>query len=239
IMKYYRYPGNKIFVTHPAVDDRYFGLTSSKDAKKTVAGIIGEDFPFILHLSSLQPRKNVPLIVAAFARLKESNGSSLAKQNDLKLVIVGDRSGYNYDKKIEEEIANQIRNGNLKKGDVIITGYQPKEILPYFYKAAKIFVFPSVYEGFGIPLLEAMVSKTPVIASNIGSLKEVGGKAPIYINLEDEERADKIREAMEDLLENDARKAKKISLGLEQAKRFSWKKLAEKTMEVYESILSV
>jgi glycosyltransferase involved in cell wall biosynthesis len=251
ILKYYHYPKDKIFVTHPAIDKRLFAAKIKFGAKKAVQKAIGNKNPFILHISSLQPRKNVPLVIAAFAKLKKYWQKNNSDWGNTKLVLVGDKKGYNYDKKIDEEILKQLQDdlsteftphldaglrAGLKKDDVIITGYLPAKLLPAVYREASVFIFPSVYEGFGIPLLEAMASKIPVIASNIGSLKEVGGEAAVFVDLKRKDNVERIAKVINDLLEDKKLREEKIKLGLERVKLFNWTEMAKKTLEVYEKI---
>lgn len=155
IVREYHCPEEKISVAYPAVDSRYFHFLSQKKAKHEVKEILGGDFPFLFHVSSLQPRKNVPLIISAFGKAKKKFKKN-SPWKKLKLVIVGDKKAHNFDEKIEAEIVRQVRTGNVELGDILITGYQPLEKLPILYQAAEIFIFPSAYEGFGIPLVESM-----------------------------------------------------------------------------------
>lgn len=238
IVEHYNCPANKIFVTHPAVDSRYFFFASQKKAKKEVLKIIGGDFPFILHISSLQPRKNVPLVISAFAKLKEKWRKNHSRWQKMKLIIVGDRKAHNYDKSIDGEILKQVQNNNIKISDVVITGYQPANKLPYFYKSSEVFVFPSAYEGFGIPLLEAMASETPIIASDIGVFKEVVKEAAILVDIKKKDCEERLEEAIRRLIENKSLREKKIMLGLERKGVFRWKELAEKTLKVYEKVVN-
>jgi len=233
IAKYYGYPSDRIYVTYPAVDERVFGINTNQVSKKEVNKVIGGDYPFIFHLSSLQPRKNVPLIISGFAKVKAQWLQANYPWANTKLVIVGNNKGHNYDNLINETIA---RLGLSK--DVIMTGFLPTEILPSFYRESLVFVFPSDYEGFGIPILEAMACKTPVIASNIGSLKEVGGEAALYIDLKKSEGkvVNDLASAMQALIENKELRKGKIMLGLERVKLFNWANLAKKTLEIYENL---
>lgn len=230
IEKYYHCPADKVFAIHPAVEERYFRLGGRKEAEAKVAGIIGNHSPFILHISSLQPRKNVPLIISAFGKIKKD------LSNNLKLVIVGKKGGHNYDLGIDEEIHKQIKKGCIKDDDITITGYQSTELLPYFYQAAKICIFPSSYEGFGLPIVESMASGTPVVASNIKVFKEIAGNAATLINIGSKNKSAKLASAIKELLENNRLREEKIKTGMEQAKNFSWKKMAEQTMEIYKSL---
>jgi len=231
IVKYYKCPEAKIQVTYPAVDTRFFFSVEEKEAKKLAAEIVGGDFPFVLHISSLQPRKNVPLVISAFTKLKQEWRKQASRLKETKLVIVGEKNGYNYDEKIDE-----VLNPSPERDDIIMTGYQLASKLPHLYRAASAFVFPSSYEGFGIPILEAMASETPVVASNIGTFREVAGEAAILVDLKKKQTEEKLKEALKNLLENKKLREEKIKLGLERVKLFNWKKLAEKTLEIYESI---
>jgi len=231
IIKYYKYPAKKIFVTYPAVDDRFFSILSERKAKKETGKILGGDFPFILHISSLQPRKNVPLLILAFSLLKKEWQKNNSPWENTKLVVIGSRKGHNYDKKIDELIAKHRLEKEIK-----ITGYQRSEKLPYFYKSALVSVFPSAYEGFGLPLVESMASGTPIVVSNIGVFQEVAGRAATYITLAKKNRTKELKKAIEELIQNKKLRRNRIKLGIERRKQFSWNKLAEKTLEVYEKI---
>jgi len=120
---------------------------------------------------------------------------------------------------------------NLDK-DVLIPGYVPEEDLPRFYSAAELFVFPSLYEGFGLPVLEAMACGAPVIAQNSSSIPEVVGDAGILIDSADFD--DTLVQVMEDLLADPARRQLLREKGLERAKQFSWQKTALETLKIYE-----
>jgi len=235
IVREYRCPEEKVFVAGPAVDARYFHSQSQKVAKAEVEKVLGGGFPFLLHVSSLQPRKNTPLIISAFGKAKKQfkNNPTWKK---LKLVIVGDKNAYNFDEKIESEIQKQFKMGNIGLGDVIITGYQPMDKLPSFYQAAEIFIFPSAYEGFGIPLIESMACGTPVIASDIPVFKEVAGNAAVFVDIGKKNKVDKMAEAIGKLLENKQYRDEQVKLGQERAKMFNWSQLAQKTLEIYEKL---
>ena len=228
IIKFYKFPTEKIFVTNPAVDLRLFKVEKEEQKKDKIQAILGGKFPYILHLSSMQPRKNVPLIIKAFTLLKEKNNFK-----NLKLVLVGGKNGYNYDKKIDEI----LENSPVKK-DIIFTGYISENDLPDFYRKSSLFVFPSSYEGFGIPLLEAMANGAPIISSDIPSFLEIdGGKniiTKINIDKKEPETARELSREIENILENSKAREEKIAKGLERVKEFTWENLAKKTLEVYE-----
>ena len=118
---------------------------------------------------------------------------------------------------------------------VHFTGYVEEEDLPAVYNGADLFVFPSLYEGFGLPVLEAMASGTPVITSNCSSLPEVGGDAAILIDPYD---VDAIAEAMQQVLLNPTLAASLRVKGLAHAKKFSWERTAQETIAVYERVLA-
>ncbi len=126
---------------------------------------------FVLHVGTLQPRKNIPVLIEAMARLDDS---------ELKLVLVGGK-GWLYD-----DIFRQVQALELA-GRVIFTGYVPDDDLPLWYNAAELLVFPSVYEGFGLPVLEAMACGTPVIAANSSSIPEAVGDAGLLFDPDDGE----------------------------------------------------
>lgn len=174
---------------------------------------------YILFVGTLEPRKNIFTIINSFRKI-------LYYYPNIKLVIVG-KKGWLY-----QEILKKVRNERLQ-GNVIFTDYVKDEYLPALYKGAKAFLFPSLYEGFGIPVLEAMTVGCPVITSNLSSLPEVAGNAGILINpLDEEEIADSILI----LLNNEDKRKELIINGKKRAESFSWEKTAEKTIKVYEKI---
>jgi len=124
-----------------------------------------------------------------------------------------------------------IRDLNLEE-DVLVPGYVPEQDLPIFYNAADVFVFPSLYEGFGLPVLEAMACGAPVVALNSSSIPEVVGDAGILIDPVDVDGA--LVRALEDLLTDPSRRQLLRERGLKRAKQFSWQKAAVETLKIYE-----
>lgn len=170
--------------------------------------------PYILYVGTLQPRKNIPTLIKAFKLFSMNNPQ-------FQLVITG-KKGWLYD-----EIFNEVRNQGLEQ-KIIFTGYVPDEELPTLYKNAFCFVLPSLYEGFGIPLLEAMSFKCPVISSNTSSLPEIGGDACLYFDPRDEnELVEKLEKLKDSKLRDELSKK-----GSERIKLFSWEKCATQTLEV-------
>lgn len=183
------------------------------------------NYPFILYAGNIKPQKNIPRLVEAFAVLK-GELSSHPIYSDLRLIIIGD------------EISKfpSVRHAVIRtrvEQSVRFLGFVPINTLRIFYKAAAAFVFPSLYEGFGLPPLEAMACGVPVITSNVSSLPEVVGNAAIIVNPENVfEIARGIREA---LLDEEARR-RCIQRGYEQVRRFSWRSTAEQVLDVYREV---
>jgi len=219
VMKYLKAPEEKIKVIYNGKDERFKPLNQKEvDKFKEKSNF---NFPFILYVGVLQPRKNVPTLIKAYYKLKTDGTKH-------KLVIAGGK-GWQY-----KEIFETIERLNLQK-DVIFTEHIPDDDLPKLYNAADLFVFPSIYEGFGLPPLEAMACGIPVIASNAGSLPEVVGDAGIKVNPYD---VDGLAKAMHEVLNNDGLRQDMIEKGLKRAKMFSWAKCAKEVLEVYEEVIS-
>lgn len=213
-------PEEKITVIHEAADEKYQLITESN----VIATIrrkyqIGDD-PFILHVGTLEPRKNLPFLVRAFALAKKD------RQLPEKLVITG-KKGWYY-----EGLFQLVDELKLNE-EIIFTGYVEDDDLPAIYNAAKLFAFPSLYEGFGLPPLEAMASGTPVISSNTSSMPEVVGEAGILLPPENEQAW---AEAMTRVLTDEKLWQSMREQGLAQAKKFSWSKCARETIAVYEKV---
>lgn len=179
--------------------------------------------PYILFVGTLEPRKNIINLIRAYNILPTS-----LKRN-YQLVICG-KKGWYY-----EEIFRTVSELNLE-GNVIFTGYVPDKDIPLLMSGAEIFVYPTFYEGFGLPPLEAMSCGTPVISSNVSSIPEVVGDAGILINPNDTEE---LSNAIMRILNDENLKRQLISRGLQQAKKFSWEKTAKETLDVYNKISTI
>jgi glycosyltransferase involved in cell wall biosynthesis len=217
LIRYFNIPEEKIKVILLAADEKFKPLNNEEiDEFKQEYNL---NFPFILYVGTLEARKNILTLIRAFYKLKKKN-------IHYKLVITG-KKGWKY-----KEIFKTIDKLNLQN-DIIFTGYVPEEDLPALYKAADLFVYPSIYEGFGLPPLEAMACGTPVITSNTSSLPEVVGDAGIMVDPYD---VDGLARAMYKALTNERLRKEMTKKGLERAKMFSWEKCARETLEVYEEV---
>ena len=211
VHRFFGVPLKQIDVVVPGVDSIYGPLPEAEIAafrqKQGVAR-------FVLHVGTLQPRKNIPVLIEAMARLDDS---------ELKLVLVGGK-GWLYD-----EIFRQVQTLGLE-ARVIFTGYVPDEDLPLWYNAAELLVFPSVYEGFGLPVVEAMACGTPVIAASRSSIPEAVGEAGLLFNPNDVETlANQITAVLTDIdLQHKLRQQ-----GLKHAQTFSWARAGQETAVVY------
>jgi glycosyltransferase involved in cell wall biosynthesis len=182
-------------------------------------------YPFLLYAGRISPHKNVVRIIEAFSALK----AELEKEGkfpDLKLIIIGDELSKHPD------LRRTVIRGGVQN-DVRFMGFVPIEMLRVFYDAAKIFVFPSLYEGFGLPPLEAMAHGTPVVTSNTSSLPEVVGNAAVLVN---PENVFEIMRALHRVLLDQPVREKFKQRGYEQVKKFSWETSARQIIEVYESV---
>ena len=173
---------------------------------------------YILYVGNVKPHKNLVRALKAF---------SLLKDNNIKFKIVGKKDGF-ITKDIEiDKLAKHLKNR------VEFTGYVSDDELKKLYKKAKIFLFPSLYEGFGIPPFEAMASGTPVISSNVASLPEVCGDSAYYVNPYD---VNDIAKGMETVLKDEELQKELIQKGLERVKLYSWEKSANKLIKIIEGL---
>src|SRR5207244_3509152 len=181
--------------------------------------------PFLLYAGRISPHKNLVRIIEAFSALK----TELEKDNkfpDLKLIIIGDELSKHPD----------LRRTVIKSGvqnDVRFLGFVPIEVLQIFYDTAKVFVFPSLYEGFGLPPLVGMSHGSPLVTSNASSLPEVVGNAAVLVN---PENVFEIMRASHRVLIDQSLREKLKQRGYEQAKRFSWDTSARSVLRVYEQV---
>ncbi len=215
VMRILRVPPERVFVTPEAAGPAFRPQDASAiEAARRRYGLAG---PFLLSVGSLEPGKNRERLLLAFARLRAQGlGHTLA---------VAGQQAWRYEG--EEPLARRLGLGDA----VRFLGYVPQADLPALYSAADLFVFPSLYEGFGLPALEALACGTPVVASNVSALPEVMGDAALLVHPFDVEG---LAAAMERLLRDDALRADLRERGLQRAAEFSWERTARETLAVYE-----
>jgi len=225
IQRLFNIPESQIEVVYNAIDER-FRVGHATDAdRELIAERYQCNYPFILYAGRISPHKNVVRIIEAFSALK----AELEKEGlfpDLKLIIIGDELSKHPDLR-RTVIRSRMQN------DVRFMGFVPIEVLRIFYDAAKIFVFPSLYEGFGLPPLEAMAHGTPVVTSNTSSLPEVVGNAAVLVN---PENVFEIMRALHRVLLDQALRDKLKQRGYEQATKFSWEASARQILAVYQDV---
>lgn len=207
----------KIKVVYSGVNERFYPVED-----KMIIGRIKDKYGiknrYILYVGNIEPKKNLVRLVEAFSQLKNSI-------DGYNLVIGG--GGWDFDR-----VFQKVNELNLQE-EVIFTGYVSDEDLPTLYSGAEIFVFPSLYEGFGLPVIEAMACATPVITSNIASLPELARDAGILI---DPFKVEDIAGAMYQLLTDTNLKIELRGKGLQRANLFSWEKTARETLAVYKEL---
>ncbi len=206
----------KVSVIYPGLSDRFNRVSDEEiEAFRAKKGLPKK---FILHVGTLQPRKNLPLLIDAFHQ---------ANLSDTELVFAGGK-GWFY-----EEIFSTVKELGLES-KIHFPGYVSDEELPLWYAAADLLVFPSKYEGFGMPIVEAMGCGTPVIASNASAMPEAIGDAGLLF---DPQNSAELAKSISSLLENDVQMAKMREAGFLQAKKFSWEVAGEQTAAVYVDLI--
>lgn len=219
IIKTYKIDPKKVTVCYPGYNEELFRPVSDKQKIAQVLDKYQIDSPYILFIGTVQPRKNLKRLIQAMVKI-----------DNLKLVVVGKTSGEGRQAWKFEEIVELPKKLEIED-KVIFTGFVPNEDMLYLLNGATAFVLPSLWEGFGIPVVDAMACGVPVIVSNTSSLPEVAGKAGLYV---DPNSVDQIEQAIR-LISTDKKMHAKLSkLALEQAKKFSWKKMAKQLIEVLE-----
>jgi len=217
-------PDDKIAVIHEAVAPE-FGVAPEPSAVGAVVRRYGIRRPYCLFVGNLEPRKNLNRLIEAFALLK-ARGSQGSGSHQL--VLAGTRAW------LYSGIFRAVEAHGLAS-EVVFTGYVAPGDLPALYAGAACFVFPSVYEGFGLPVLEAMSAGTPVVASRAGAIPEVAGDAALLV---DAGRAPEIAEAIEAVLGDAALRARLVARGRARAQTFTWEAVARQTLAIYESVHS-
>jgi len=211
-------PAGNVTVIHSGVEPRFQPITDQA-ALETVRQRYNLPERFILSVGTLQPRKNFTMLIEAFSRLKLGIGN-------WKLVIAGGK-GWLY-----EDIFARVEDLGLQ-GEVLFPGFVADEDLPALYNLAEVLALPSLYEGFGLPPLEAMACGTPVVTSNTSSLPEIVGDAGLMVEPAD---VDKLAEAMGRLLEDGDLHREMVQRGLARAREFTWERAARQLLAVYERV---
>jgi glycosyltransferase involved in cell wall biosynthesis len=188
--------------------------------QERLARMYGIDSPFILYVGRIQARKNLPRLVEAYARLRKQG-------LEAKLVLAGKKDWQS------EQLLEKIKELGLE-ACVIFPGFVPVDDLPLFYNAAEVFVFPSFFEGFGLPVVESMASGVPTITSFGSSLEEVAGDGALLVDPRD---TGSIAEALGQLLGNPGLRSELASRGLKRSAEFKAGNLAKKALEVYRSLV--
>lgn len=201
---------------HHGVDEAYFCGQGQAPAMREKYGL----GPYIFFIGTLQYRKNLPRLIAAFAQVKREH------QIPHKLVLAG-RDGWG------AELVYQAVAEHGMETEVVFPGYVPEEDLPGLYAGAALYAYPSLHEGFGIPILEAMASGTFVLTANVFSMPEVAGDAAILIDPED---TDSIADGMFQALSDRSLREELIAKGKLRAKEFTWQRTAESTVDFYHSL---
>lgn len=214
----YTHTKKDIEVIYNAIDFTKFNIIKEQTILTKVQNKYLLPKEFLLFVGNVKPHKNIKKLLLAI------------KDINVNLVIVGKKDGFITG---DDELKNLIESNNLNSR-VFFTGYVEDEDIPAIYNLAKIFVFPSLYEGFGIPLLEAQACGTPVVCSSVASLPEVGGKDSVLYC--DPYNVSDIKEKITLVLNDSALQKELIKKGFENIKKFSWEKSATKIIEIIERL---
>ncbi len=216
ILRFFDVPADKVSVIYNAIDERFLAPANA-ERMELVRQRYQLDHPFVLYVGNIKPHKNIERLIDAFGRARSQCG------DDVKLIIIGDEiSKY-------PALRQSVHKHKLDK-HVRFLGFQPMETLAAVYRLARAFVFPSLYEGFGLPPLEAMACGAPVVTSNVSSLPEVAGGAALLVDPYD---ADAIANGIVQAVTDEALRADLIRRGLERAHSFSWPQSVKKIHEIY------
>jgi glycosyltransferase involved in cell wall biosynthesis len=221
ILRYFRVPESRIDVIYNAIDDRFW-----QEPTAVEIGSVRERYrltdPFVLYAGNIKPHKNLERLIEAFHLMRHDN-PDLA---NVQLLIIGDEiSKY-------ATLRRAVHRHKLHK-HVRFFGFVSDQTLAALYRLADVFVFPSLYEGFGLPPLEAMASGTPVVVSNVSSLPEVVGDAAVLVDPHD---VGSIVDGLRLVLTDPVRAEEMRRKGLERAREFSWERSVARTLEVYKRV---
>jgi len=220
ILRFFSVKPEKITVIYNAIDERFRTLPTDETVGRVRERYQLED-PFVLYVGNVKPHKNVERLIDAFALVRR-------RSDGLKLMIIGDEISK------FQTLRRAVHRHNLHK-HVRFLGFVPEDTLSVLYRLASVFVFPSLYEGFGLPPLEAMACGTPVITSNVSSLPEVVADAAVLV---DPHNSEEIAGAIRRVLSDPALSAELRAKGLARAQAFSWHRSVAQTLEIYKEVAS-
>ncbi len=221
----YSAPDPKFLDTHPPAAARGAGPDVWEMEKKRLLERYQIDYPFLLYSGRIRPHKNIPRLIEAFAVVR-GEMENHPKYRNLRLLIIGDEISKH------PEVRRTVIQTRTEQA-VRFLGFVPFDTLKVFYTTAEAFVFPSLYEGFGLPPLEAMASGTPVICSNASSLSEAVGDAAMIIN---PENVFDIARGIREVLLDPALRAQLVEAGFRQVRHFSWNRAATEVLEAYREV---
>ena len=216
-VKHFGLSPHRISVIPYGIDERFL-TTATDDHLATTRRKYGIDGPYILAVGDIHPRKNLGRLFEAFSIMSHRDG--------LKLVLVGKPLWKT------SELFDSIKRSGLEDC-VVATGYVDAADLPPLYQAANVFCYPSLYEGFGFPIIEGMASGVPVAASRASSCPDVGGDAVAYF---DPTSVEDIAGTLDRLVSDDELRNRLVLAGWKRVREFSWEKTARQTMDVYRSL---
>lgn len=209
---------HKIHVAPPGRDENLQPVRDEKVLEK-----FGIQSPYFLYVGTIEPRKNLNLLLEAYAQFRSKTG------HRRQLVIAG-KKGWKY-----ESFFRTLQHNRYRQ-DIVLTGFVSQRELAVLYTMAQLFIYPSLYEGFGLPILEAMACGTPVLASRSSSLPEVGGEAALYF---DPKSADELSGLMVEMIENPEKSQLYASRGKERAAAFNWQKTAKMLISRLEKLIEI
>ncbi|MBI4036751.1 glycosyltransferase family 4 protein [Candidatus Daviesbacteria bacterium] len=218
IVDQYRIDKSKITVAYPGYDQGVFNTNIGDDRVKQVLTEFSIEGAYIIYIGTVQPRKNLIRLIEAVGRIE-----------DIKLIVVGKTKGKGKQGWMYEDILKRPKELGIEDR-VIFTGFVETEKLPPLIKGAVAFIQPSLYEGFGIPVVEAMACGTPVVVSNVSSLGEVVGEAGLVFN---PYSVDQIEQAIRTITADKRLRTRFSKLGIKRAKKFSWEAMAKTILKTF------